>query len=134
MNIFVTIFLALLSFISGGDRTSLASDRNFQYTDAVIQCTDNDDKDQKADFNDVAILPVKTASYSGDGNGFAPSFRSTSSGRRVQPTTKFNSRVIKNGKVIDRHNFYTFQTELKQFSSGIHSTNRYIHSLCQLLI
>ena len=134
MKSFVLIFTALLSFFFGGNRANNVCDRSLQHTDAVVQCSDNDASGKKADFNDVAILPIRTVSYSGNGDSFAPSFRSTNSGRRVQPSYKSSFRVIKTGRVFDRNNFYTFQTDLKQFSSGIHSTNRYIHSLCQLLI
>ncbi len=94
------------------------------------QDTDTRDYDSKS----FCLLPSRTAGYSGDNNSVTPSVRTTNSGRRVQPSGKAPFRIIKDGKVIDRHNFYTFQTELKQFPSGIHSTDRYIHSLCQLLI
>ena len=134
MKSFVLILTALLSSIFGGDRASNACDRNIHYTDAVVQCSDKDSSDKKADFNDVAILPVRTATLSGDGNSFAPSVRSTNSGRRVQPSTKSAFCVIKTGKVFDRNNFHAFQTVILQFQSGIRSNSRYIHSICQLLI
>ena len=102
--------------------------------ETVISSTDKNTSEKKVDFNDLAILPLRTVSYSGDGNNFAPSFRSSNSGRRVQPSTKFAFRLIKAGKVFDRNNFYSFQTVLLQFQSGIHSNGRYIHSICQLLI
>ena len=94
------------------------------------QNPDNNNPDLKS----FGILPTRTAGYTGENNSVTSSVRSTNSGRRVQPSDKAPFRVIKDGKVIDRHNFYSFRTDLKQFSSGIHSTNRYIHSLCQLLI
>ena len=134
MNIFVTIFIALLSFIFDGDLSNYVCDSGIRHNDTVVQCSDKDATDQKADFNDVAILPVRTASYSGDGNGFAPLFRSTNSGRRVQPNTKITSRFIKFGKVLDRTYFCTFQTVLLQFQSGMRSSSRYIYSICQLLL
>lgn len=134
MKSFVLIFTVLLSFLFGEDRTSNVCDRTAHYTDAVVQCSDKGAADNKADFNDVAILPVRTATVSGDGNSFAPSFRPTNSGRRVQPSTKSAFRVIKTGKVFDRNNLYAFQTVFLQFQSGIRSNSRYIHSICQLLI
>lgn len=134
MRSFVLIFTTLLSFIFGGGRASDVCDRNVHHSDAVVQCSDKESADTKADFNNLAILPVRMASYSGDGNSFAPSFRTTNSGRRVQPSTKSAFRLIKAGKVFDRNNFNTFQTALLQFQSGIRSNSRYIHSICQLLI
>lgn len=134
MKNLVLIFTALLSFIFGGDRASNACDRDIHFTDASIQCSDNDAADDKADFNDVAILPVRTATYSGESNGFAPSVRQTSPGRRIQQSTRSSFRIIKGGKVFDRNNLYTFRAALLQFPSGFRSTGRYIHSICNLLI
>lgn len=134
MRSIVIILSVLLSFIFGEGRLNIASERSSYNTGAVLQCTDDDAADSKADFNDVALLPVRTATFSGDGYSFAPSLRSTNSGRRVQPSSKSGFRVIKSGKVFDRNNFYTFQTVILQFQSGIRSNSRYIHSICQLLI
>ena len=130
----VIVITTLLSFVFGGGGAGNACDRDPHYTDQVVQCSDQDAPDNKTDYCNAAIIPVRTASYSGDGNNFVPSYRPTSSGRRIQPTTKFAFLIIKAGKVFDRNNSYTFQTDLKQFSSGIHSSFRYIYSICQLLI
>lgn len=90
--------------------------------------------DAKADLNDMAILPSGIASYSGESNSFAPSVRSTNSGRRVQTSTRSAFRIVKAGKVLDRNNLNTFRAVILQFQSGIHSNSRYIHSICHLLI
>lgn len=101
---------------------------------AVIGPEKQDTGARDYDCKPSGILPSRTAGYTGENNSVTSSVRSTNSGRRIQPSGKAPFRVIKDGKVIDRRNFYTFQTDLKQFPSGIHSTNRYIYSLCQLLI
>ena len=134
MKSFVLIFAVLLSFVFSESRTGNVCDRDSHYSDAVVQCTGRESTDKEADFNDVAILPVRTSTFSGDSNSIAPSFRSTNSGRRIQPSTKSAFRLIKSGKVFDRNNFHTFQTDLLQFQSGIRSNSRYIYSICQLLI
>lgn len=134
MRSIVLIISILLSFIFGEGRTNNVCDQSNQNTDTVVQCSDKDATDIKVDFDDVAILPVRTATYSGDGNNFAPSFRSTNSGRRVQSSSKSSFCIIKEGKVLDRNNFHTFQTVIHQFQSGIHSNSRYIYSICRLLI
>ena len=134
MRSIAIIISILLSFILGGGRVNNACDRNIHYTGTVVQCTDNDAPEKKVDFNDVALIPVRTATVSGDGSSFAPSFRSTNSGKRVQPSHKSSFRVIKTGKVFDRNNFYSFRTDILQFQSGIRSNSRYIYSICQLLI
>lgn len=101
---------------------------------AVIGAEKQDTDTRDYDGKSLCFLPSRTAEYTGENNCVTSSVRSTNSGRRVQPSGKAPFRVVKDGKVIDRNNFYAFRTDLKQFSSGIHSTNRYIHSLCQLLI
>lgn len=100
----------------------------------VVEAAESDAAENSTDFNDLAIMPVRTASYSGDGNSFAPSVRSNNTGRRVQSSSRSTFRVIKDGKVIDRHNFCTFRATLLQFPSGIHAADRYIYSICNLLI
>ena len=102
--------------------------------ETVVECTNHKTTEKEVDFNNLAILPVRTASYSGDGNSFSPSVRSNNAGRRVQPSSKSTFRIIKAGKVLDRNNFYAFRAVILQFQSGIHSNSRYIHSICHLLI
>lgn len=134
MKSYVLIFTVLLSFIIGGGWTNDGRDRNTHRTDAVVRCTDKDTTDKKTDFNDAAILQVRTETFSGNGCSFASSLQSTRSGRRVQPSTKSAYRVIKDGKVLDINNFYTLRAFVIQFRSGIHTNSRYIYSICQLLI
>ena len=131
---FILIFAVLLSSVFGGERSSDAGERSCRFTDAVVRCSEQDTTDEKSGLNDFAILPARTVSCSGDGNDFAPSFRSVNSLRRLQPSFKSAFCVIKDGKLIDRNNFYTFRTVLLRFQSGIRSNSRYIHSICQLLI
>ena len=134
MKSVVLIFTILLSFILGEGRASDACDRNHRVPDTIAECAENGAADTNVDLSDLAILPARTVSFSGGGSSFAPSMRSTSSGRRVQPSSKSGFRIIKAGRVFDRNNFYTFQTDILQFQSGIRSNSRYIHSICQMLI
>ena len=129
----ILIISLFLSCVSGGtgNRKDISEERPHG---TVVSSTDRNTTEEKADLNDLAILPVRTASYSGNNNCSTPSFRSTNSGRRVQPSSKSGFRIIKAGKVFDRNNFNTFQTVLLQFQSGIHSIRRYIYSICNLLI
>ena len=133
MKLFVLILSAFLS--------SLFCDRNVHFEDTqcidagiVVESTEQNRYNNHPDCRSFGILPSRTAGYAGENNSVSPSVRSTNSGRRVQPSGKAPFRVIKGGKVIDRHHFYTFRTDLKQFPYGTHSTNRYIHFFCQLLI
>ena len=126
----LSVFLSCLFSGSGQDYAAVEEREH----ETVVECTERNTTENKADFNDLAILPIRTAAFSGDGNNFTPSVRSTNSGRRVQPSTKSAFRLIKAGKVFDRNNFSTFQAAILQFQSGIRSNSRYIHSICQLLI
>ncbi len=130
----ILIIIGLFLSCNFSDRASV-DEKVRDITQATVIGSDNQDNGTRDyDSKSFGILPTRTAGYSGENNSVTPSVRLTNSGRRVQSFGKAPFRVIKDGKVIDRHNFYTFQTDLKQFSSGIHSINRYIHSLCQLLI
>ena len=127
------ILSVFLSCLFSGNGLECGGIKNRSH-ETIVECTSHNTTEQKTDFNNPALLPVRTASYSGDGNSFAPSVRSTNSGRRVQPSTKSAFRVIKAGKVFDRNNLYAFRADILQFQTGIHSNSRYIYSICQLLI
>ncbi len=133
MKLFVLILSVFLSSLFC-DGNAQSEDCQCGFVGTVVESKGQDRNNNNPDCKSFGILPSHTAGYSGENNSVTPSVRSTNSGRRVSSLGKAPFRVIKDGKVIDRYNFYTFQTDLKQFSSGIHSTNRYIHSLCQLLI
>lgn len=132
MKVLVLILSFILSFIDGGRITDVRT--SVRHSSCVVEVAGQDNSEKAPNYSTPAILPIQSAGFSGEDTSVAPSVRSTNSGRRIQLSQKFPFRVIKDGKVIDRHCFYTFQTNLIRFSSGIHSTDRYIHSLCQLLI
>ena len=133
MKFHILILTAILSSLFC-DRNVCCEDIRCGNDGVIAEAKGQNQDNNNPDCRAYGILPSRTAEYSGENSSVTPSVRSTNSGRRVQPSGKTDFRVIKNGKVIDRHNFHTFQTSLKRFPSGIHSTNRYIHSLCQLLI
>ncbi|MBQ0024294.1 MAG: hypothetical protein KBT00_01025 [Bacteroidales bacterium] len=133
MKLFILIIAAFLSNLFC-DRGVRCEDSQCGSVGTVVESKGQDQNNNIPDYKSFGILPTRTAGYTGENNSITSSVRSTNSGRRVQPSGKAPFRVIKDGKVIDRHNFYTFQTDLKQFSSGIHSSIRYIYSICQLLI
>ena len=133
MKILVLILTMLLS-CSCSYRTSGDRETQELVAVAVVESGNQDDNKKNADYRPSGILPARTAVYSGEDTSVTPSVRSTNSGRRVQHSNKSPFLVIKTGKDIDRNNLHSFLTDLKRFPSGIHSTNRYIHSLCQLLI
>ena len=129
----ILIFALFLSSLFC-DRAVQCEDTGDFSSGVIVESEDRNPDKGNADCKSFGILPSRTAGYTGESNSVAPSVRLTNSGRRLQPSGKAPFRVIKDGKVIDRHNFHTFQTSLKEFPSGIHSTYRYIHSICQLLI
>lgn len=133
MKSHVLILITFLSCVFCG-RNVRVEDVSHAPECIVVESTQSETDDNSPDYRSVGVLPSRTAGYTGENNSLSSSVRSTNSGRRVQPSGKAPFRVIKDGKVIDRHNSLAFRTELKQFPSGIHSSNRYIHSICQLLI
>ena len=130
----ILIIIGLILSCNFSDRSSIDEKVRDIVQGSVNGADKQDAGTRDYDSKTFGILPSRTAGYTGENNSVTSSVRSTDSSRRIQPSGKAPFRVIKDGKVIDRHNFYTFQTGLKQFSSGIHSSFRYIYSLCQLLI
>ena len=133
MKEFVLILSFILSCLFSG--SGLSRDVDHEMPDgAVVECSGQETETGFLDFDDLALLPVRTATCSGNGNGISPSLRSTNSGSRIHHSTKSTHRIVKCGKVSDRNNLYSFQTALLQFQSGIHANSRYIHTICHLLI
>ena len=128
------IILGLILSCTFSDRSSFDEKGQGPAQDCVIGSENQDAGLRDFDWKSQGILPSRTAGFSGENNSVTSSVRSTNSGRRAQPSDKDPFRIIKDGKTIDKNNFDTFRAELKQFPSGIHSTKRYIHSICQLLI
>ena len=128
------IILGLILSCTFSDRSSFDRKGRGPAQDCVIGSENQDAGLRDFDWKSKGILPSHTAGFSGENNSVTSSVRSTNSGRRAQPSDKDPFRIIKDGKTIDKNNFDTFRAELKQFPSGIHSTKRYIHSICQLLI
>ena len=128
------IILGLILSCTFSDRSSFDEKGQGPAQDCVIGSENQDAGLRDFDWKSQGILPSHTAGFSGENNSVTSSVRSTNSGRRAQPSDKDPFRIIKDGKTIDKNNFDTFRAELKQFPSGIHSTKRYIHSICQLLI
>ena len=128
------IILGLILSCTFSDRSSFDRKGRGPAQDCVIGSENQDAGLRDFDWKSQGILPSHTAGFSGENNSVTSSVRSTNSGRRIQPSDKDPFRIIKDGKTIDKNNFDTFRAELKQFPSGIHSTKRYIHSICQLLI
>ena len=128
------IILGLILSCTFSDRSSFDEKGQGPAQDCVIGSENQDAGLRDFDWKSQGILPSHTAGFSGENNSVTSSVRSTNSGRRAQPSDKDPFRIIKDGKTIDKNNFDTFRAELKQFPSGLHSTKRYIHSICQLLI
>lgn len=126
----LSLFMSCLFSDSGLARKDISGNP----PSATIEPPGRNANEDAADFNNLAILPVRTASCSGDGNCFAPTLRPTNTCRRVQLSSRSSFRFIRDGKVFDRNNLYTFQTAILRFQSGINSHSRYIHSICHLLI
>ena len=131
----ILVIIGLILSCTFGDRLSIDEKVCCSLTDRSVICSDKQDAGMwDYDSNSFGILPSCTTGFSGGSNNITSSVRSTNSGHRVQPSGKVPFLVIKDGKVIGRHSFHTFLTGLKQFPSGEYSTERYIHSLCKLLI
>ena len=132
MKVLILILSFFLSVVSGSKMDNFGQCESCYSTIAEYAGHSNPDNDPN--YYPQAVLPAQSARFSGEESSVTPSVRSNSSGRRIQVLQKFPFRIIKAGKIIDRYHFLVFQIEVHQFQSGIHSTSRYIHSICRLLI
>ena len=129
-SILLIVSMMLSCLFSGGGRAAQVQNT----AGAVVKTAEQKHADSHTKYNTMGLAPQRTARFSGEDNTVSPSVRSTNSARRIQPSTKSAFRLVKAGKTIDRQHFRTFLTTLGQFQSGIHSTSRYIHAICHLLI
>lgn len=129
--------LLILSFFLSclfNDGRIFDAEQGARFSSSIAGIFEQNQSDGKPDYNAQALLPVNPVSCSGQNSNITPSVRSNGSGRRSHASQKYPFRMVKAGKVIDRNNFHVFLTELLQFHTGIHSTRRYIHTICCLLI
>lgn len=133
MKQLLLILSFFLSCLFNGGRISDA-EQCVKFSSAIVETSEQNPSDSNPNYDAPALLPVQSARFSSENTNVTPSVRSTNSGRRTQVSQKYPFRIVKAGKVIDRNNFYIFLTELLQFQTGSHSTRRYIHTICCLLI
>lgn len=131
MKHLVLILSLFLSLLGDGKELSF---RQYDKDCSAVEVAGRDRAEKSPSLLSLDILPVQEARVFGQGFGVTPSVRVSNSSRRTQISQKFPFRIIKDGKIIDKHHFSVFQTVLNQFPSGIHSAGRYIHTLCTLLI
>lgn len=133
MKHFLIILSFFLSCLFGNGKVDTI-DRCAKLSASVVETARQDRSDKSPNCYSQAILPVQTARFSTENTSVTPSVRSNSSGRRTQVSQKYPFRIVKAGKIIDRNNFYIYQSELRQFQTGIHSISRYIYTIRHLLI
>ena len=129
--------LLILSFFLSclfNDGRISSAEQCAKFSSTIVETTRQNQSDSNPNYNAQALLPAQSARFSGENTNVAPSVRSTNTSRRTQVSQKYPFRIVKAGKVIDRNNFYIFLTELTHFQTGPHSTRRYIHTICCLLI
>lgn len=134
MKHIILILSSVLTFVLCGVADSMKNNVQHEFdrysvSSVVVQIRDNN-----SGVESLGLLPIQASNFSSTNGSIFQNIRSFNSGRRIQPSGKSSSRLVKSGKLKDRNTFYSFQTDLKQFCSGIHTTGRYIHSICCLLI
>lgn len=129
VKILLLIFHFLFASLFGGAGVECPPSQ----VDVFIQ-SEAESSDNRQDYRQTDLLPVSTARLSAEESSVTSYVRTSNSVRRNHPSTKFPFRIIKAGKIVDRTNYYTFQSSILQFQSGIFSTRRYIHAICRLLI
>ena len=118
--LFILAFLISLLF-KGGD--VLPDVQNPLVSDVVSVCDSGEN-----------FCEPGTSAYSAETHNFTTSYRNSGQGRRVSSSIRSCTRIVKDGKIIDKFNFSTFRKHYIEFYSGMYSSVRYIYSIRHLLI
>ncbi|MBQ9583095.1 MAG: hypothetical protein IJR25_02055 [Bacteroidales bacterium] len=81
---------------------------------------------------EMCITGAVGNTFSGNSNSHFSSIRVNQTGRRINPSPKTTSRLVRTGKIIDTHNFNPFLSALFPKTDGVQSLFRYIYSICCL--
>ena len=115
--------LFLYCFLGGSGVVGVCLER--VHDDISEVCQDNGRSECDFGANDLAMLPAGTSAYSGMGGGSAPSVNPAKAARRFQNISK---------STADSCSLIAFGAGIVEFQACIHSSRRYIHSICHLLI
>lgn len=88
-------------------------------------CQDNGRSECDFGANDLAVLPAGTSAYSGTGGGSAPAVHPAKAARRFQIFSRSIAAVC---------SLIAFRAGIVECQACFHSSRRYIHSICHLLI
>jgi len=136
LRVMKCLLLILVIFLSSffGNGQSDANRTPSQSSAVIEQRAEDETRDLSSELYQVALLPQSVARNSEEENTVSSPGCQNSSVSSVKRPAKTNFRFVKSGKVIDRQSFQLFRTIICLIESGRHSTRRYIHTLCQLLI
>ena len=81
---------------------------------------------------EMRLAPVTGNISPGDTISQTVSFRLTQTGKRVNPSAKTSSRIIKAGRITDTYNYNTFLSACFAKTDGALSFKRLIYSICRL--
>lgn len=126
MAIFVITFLSL--FLSGRQGISAVIDKTDRNSFLSASISDSITKDSPVTFGrEMFFMSVGGNAFSGNTSGFSGSVRLTQTGRRVNPSTRTNFKLIKAGKVIDGRGCFLRGFSLFQPLPDLYSFNRHLH-------
>ena len=124
MRLILSILALFLScFLGGSGVAGVCMER--VHDDISEVCQDNGRSECDFGANDLAVLPAGTSAYSGTGGSSAPSVNPAKAARRFQNISK---------STADSCSLIAFGAGIVGFQACIHSSRRYIHSICHLLI
>lgn len=81
---------------------------------------------------EIYLAPVTGNICPGDTISQSVSLRLTQTGKRVNPSAKTSSRIIKAGRITDTYNYNTFLSACFAKTDGALSFQRLIYSICHL--
>lgn len=125
----LTVFLSLLNSCGKVGATGTAS-----WQETAVICEDSGSAKSPDHIvpKDMCITSPQGWAFSGSENESPVSMRAPQGGRRINPSTKDTTRLVRTGKVIDTHNFNMFLSAQFSKADGAQSFFRYIYAICCL--
>lgn len=133
MKFVILILSFLLSWLNNGSGSSF-NEKDICSDDILIEAASQEMPADAEDYNTLCLTSARGMSFSGEDHTSTPTVRSLGSSRRAQSSTSSSSRIIKDGKVVDRQNFNSFLQTFYGRPSGRFCFDRYIYSIRCLLI
>jgi len=125
------LFLLIVITSCGDDKVVCEPSSQISIIDDYNSQDDNRDAKE---YENLCLSSPRGVNFSGEETSIAPSFRSISSTKRSHSSNRTTFKIYKSGKLIDKNIYVTFLESFSDNPSGLLRLDRYLYSLCTLII